>query len=206
MLLHCHAGCEVESVLHAAGLEFKDLYPDGATAIERRPRIVAGEYTYHDANNQPALKVTRYEPKDFRQQRWDGPGWSWQGEKPKLLYRTPELLAEPKRFVLIAEGEKDVDRLVSLGFLATCNPGGAGKWQPGYTEILKGRLIGILSDNDSAGHKHALKLGRDLLQAGCIVRIIPLPDVKEKGDVSDWLDAGHTGEELRAGHRGDKSP
>src|ERR1700722_1457385 len=36
-------------------------------------------------------------------------------------YCRPELLAEPDRTVHVVEGEKDVERLRSLGLVATCN-------------------------------------------------------------------------------------
>jgi len=89
---------------------------------------ITNEYIYHNPDRSPALKIIRYDPKDFRQQVWDGSSWNWKGQKPKLLYHLPELLAEPHRMVLLPEGEKDVDRLTSLGFLASCNPGGSGLW------------------------------------------------------------------------------
>ena len=161
-----------------------------------RPVIVK-EYVYQNSDGHPALKILRYEPKDFRQQVWDGTSWYWKGQKPKLLYHLPELLAEPHRMVLLPEGEKDVDQLISLGFLATCNPGGSGKWEDPYTKTLKGHPVAILPDNDPPGHAHAVKVALVLLKASSEVRIVELPGLNEKEDVSDWLDAGHTREELK---------
>lgn len=40
VLFHCHAGCEPEAVLHAAGLSWSDLYPD---RWEAACRIAAAE-------------------------------------------------------------------------------------------------------------------------------------------------------------------
>ena len=37
VLIHCFAGCEVESVLAAAGLRFSDLYPDKPLGQRLRP-------------------------------------------------------------------------------------------------------------------------------------------------------------------------
>ena len=96
----------------------------------------------------------------------------------------------------MVEGEKDADRLEGLGFLATTNPGGAGKWRGEYTKILKDHPVVIIPDNDDAGREHALQVARKLLQVGCQVRILEL-DVPEKGDVSVWFNIGHTAEELR---------
>lgn len=161
-----------------------------------QPAVVS-EYIYKDGDGQPVLKVIRYQPKAFKQQVWDGTSWNWKGQKPKLLYHLPELLVEPHRMVLLPEGEKDVDRLISLGFLATCNSGGSGKWEDPYTTTLKGHPVAILPDNDPPGHAHAVKVAQALFKAGCEVRVVELPDLKEKKDVSDWLDAEHNPEKLK---------
>ena len=131
------------------------------------------EYIYKDSGGQPALKVLRYEPKSFRQQRWDGTEWDWKGPKPKLLYRLPELLAAPGRWVFLCAGEKDADRLRSLSFVATTNPGGEGNWEDSYTETLKGRSVAILVDNDAKGHKHAIKVATALMDSSrvCVVEL-----------------------------------
>ena len=162
-----------------------------------QPTVVS-EYIYKDSDGQAALRVLRYEPKDFRQQVWDGSSWNWKGQKPKLLYHRPQLLAEPHRMVLLPQGEKDVDRLDSLGFLATCNPGGSGKWEDSYTETLRGHPVAILPDKDPPGHAHAVRVAQALFKAGCEVRVVELPGLTEKEDASDWLDAGHSKEELKA--------
>ena len=69
-------------------------------------------------------------------------------------YRLPELLQSSEQPVLIAGGEKDVDNLRGLGFTATCNHGGEGKWWSELTPYLKGRRVFILCDNDAQGEKH----------------------------------------------------
>ncbi len=89
-----------------------------------------------------------------------------------------------------------MDRLVSLGFLATCNPGGAGKWKEDYCEFLRDRPIVILPDNDDDGQKHAQAVARSLTGIGKIVRIVNLPGLPVKGDISDWRDAGGTRDRL----------
>jgi hypothetical protein len=48
---------------------------------------------------------------------------------PAIPYRLPQLLAAPAgSTVEITEGERDAETLAALGLIATCNPGGAGKW------------------------------------------------------------------------------
>jgi len=196
VLLKCHAGCTVENIVQVLGIKLTDLFPRDPQRSERR-RVVA-EYVYRQPDGTPARKVLKYVPKDFRQQGWNGTEWDWKAPKPKLLYHLPELLAAPKRWVLLCEGERDVDKLTSLGFLATCNPGGAGKWDPSYTETLRGHSVAILPDNDPPGHAHAVKVAQALFKAGCEVRVVELPGLKEKEDISDWLRQGHTSDELKA--------
>ena len=67
---------------------------------------------------------------DFRQRRPDGNGgWIWKVAGIRQVpYRFPRVMAAEE--VLIVEGEKDVHTAEALGYTATCNAGGAGKWRP----------------------------------------------------------------------------
>jgi hypothetical protein len=114
----------------------------------------------------------------------------------RVLYRLPELLAST-RGIVVVEGEKDADRLASLGIVATCNVGGAGKWRAEYADALRGRTVVIIPDNDEPGRRHADDVAQQL-SGSAEVRILELPGLPDKGDVSDWLDAGHSADELRA--------
>jgi hypothetical protein len=89
--------------------------------------------------------------------------------------------------VFITEGEKDVDRLMSLNLCATTNPMGAGKWKRDYSDWLRGRKVAILPDNDEPGRAHAQQVAKCLAGIAASVTILELPDLPEKGDVSDWL-------------------
>ncbi len=113
-------------------------------------------------------------------------------------YRLPELLAAgPATPVYVTEGEKDVDRLRSLGLVAITSPMGAGKWRPEYNSHLQERVVVILPDKDDAGCNHAQKVAQGLHGIAANVKIVELPDLPAKGDVSDWLDAGGTAEHLQ---------
>ena len=51
------------------------------------------------------------------------------GDTPRVLYRPSGAnAADHGSWIFVVEGEKDADNLTALGLLATCNPGGAGKW------------------------------------------------------------------------------
>lgn len=158
-------------------------------------------YPYVDEAGRLVFEAVRWkDPKGFSQRRPDGKGkWAYNlaGIKP-FLYRLPELIeADPAALVVVVEGEKDVDRLRSLGFVSTCNPMGAGKWRAEYASDLKGRRVAILPDNDKAGRDHAQDVSRSLVGVAAEVKVVELPGLPEKGDVSDFLDGGGTAEDLR---------
>lgn len=50
----------------------------------------------------------------------------------------------------------------------------------------------ILPDHDAAGERYAATAARSYLRRMMRVKIVRLPDLPDKGDVSDYLDAGHT--------------
>lgn len=163
-------------------------------------RIVA-EYDYVDEDGELLYQAIRYAPKTFRARRPDGKGgWEWSiSGVSRVLYRLPELLAaDPHETVFVVEGEKDADRLASLGCVATTNIFGAGKWRDEYSETLRGRSVVILPDNDEVGRTHARQVAASLRDVAGSVKVVELPNLPNKGDVSDWLDAGGTVERLRA--------
>lgn len=189
LLLHCHAGCSFESILAAI--------PDSNNGSRRE---ITATYDYCDQDGKLAYQSVRYEPKGFSLRRPDGnDGWEWKlnGSK-RFLYRLPELLkAKREQTILIGEGEKDVDRLAEMGLVATCNPCGAGKWRDDYNESLRGRKVAILPDNDEPGRSHAAQVAASLHGIAASVKVIELPGLPDKGDVSDWLDNGGNLSKLR---------
>lgn len=154
-------------------------------------------YPYQDESGQLLYEVVRYEPKDFAICRPDGKGgriWNLEGVE-RVLYQLPLIIGsavwETVPPVIVVEGEKDADRLVAMGYVATTNSGGAGKWAYDLGRALKGRRVAIISDNDVPGHAHACQVAGSLIYWGASsVRIVHLPGLPEKGDVSDWLDSG----------------
>ncbi|MGI8552810.1 MAG: hypothetical protein ACR2PL_18785, partial [Dehalococcoidia bacterium] len=207
-LLHCFAGCRVDAITQAMGLSLADLFPsvrvthsrNGRSAVGSKPHIVEC-YDYTSAAGELLYQVVRYEPKDFRQRRPDGKGgWLWDMKGvTRVLYRLPDLAnADPLAPCFVVEGERDADRLASLGLIATTNAGGAGKWVAAYSEALRGRHVVVLPDNDEPGRNHAEVVARSLNGVAATVRIVNLPDLPTKGDVSDWLDGGRTVDELQA--------
>jgi hypothetical protein len=167
--------------------------------ISRRARRrIAAIYDYKGENRGLLFQVIRHEPKGFRQRRSDGKGgWTWNLKGvTRVLYRLPELMATPADTgVFIPEGEKDVEALRSIGVVATCNPGGAGKFTPDLKGPLQGRTVVIIADKDELGRRHAQQVAALLYGFAARIRVIEFPgdDIK---DAADWVTAGGTPEEL----------
>jgi hypothetical protein len=200
VLLRCRShGCSAAAICQAIGLQQADLFPPGPG----RMKIVA-TYDYLDASGKLLYQVVRLDPKGFRQRRPDAGskrGWAWNLKGvTRVLYRLPEVLrvVAAGQPVLIVEGEKDADNLARHGLIATTNPGGAGKWREVYSDVLRGAAVVVLPDNDEPGRQHAEQVARSLLARGASVKVVQLPGLPPKGDVSDWLAAGGTPTELLA--------
>lgn len=216
VLLHCFAGCEFSAIVAALGVKKGDLFPVG-----RAPQKVAAgptttrevtSYVYTDADESPLYRAVRFDVLDvagrrigktFRADRHIGanefaPGLN--GTR-RVLYRLPAIIeaVARERAVYIVEGEKDADRLASIGLDATTNQGGAATpWLDDYSTALRGADVVIIPDNDEPGRTHARKVALALHGVAKSVRIVSLPGLPEKGDVSDWLDGGRTRDDLVA--------
>jgi hypothetical protein len=200
VLLKCFAGCETEDIVRAMGLEMKDLF---AKELER-PRlpsrslkpppsgekpVVEKTYSYTDALGREIYQAVRLKPKSFRQRHKSGEEWVWSMDGvERVLYRMPEVVKASE--VWIVEGEKDADNLAALGFCATTNVGGAGKWLDGYTDALAGKDVVICGDNDEPGQKHVRLVFDSVALKARTVRVVKIPGHK---DVSDLIASSNGG-------------
>ena len=194
VLLKCFAGCGAEAVCSALGLTLADLMGEPSSSVSSdMPRIV-DTYDYQDEAGNLLLQVARMQPKTFRQRRKDDYGqWVWSVKGVRVVpYHLPQLLANPDRVVFVVEGEKDVHTLERLGCVATCNAGGAQKWTSDHAAYLQGRDVVILPDNDNPGRQHAEQVAASLGGIACTVKVLPLPGLAEKADVTDWAANGGT--------------
>jgi hypothetical protein len=190
----------------------REKHPPTSRDAESTPREVVA-YSYRDEKGALLYEHVRYEPKTFRFRRVDERGrqvWNLDGVR-RVIYRWPELIAamqalpEDQRVAYIPEGERDVETLRADGLPATCNddgaakPGARPKWRPEFTQQLVTAgvtMAVILPDNDEPGRAHAAAVARSCSAAELKVKVLPLPGLPPKGDVSDWVKAGHTREEL----------
>jgi putative DNA primase/helicase len=176
IVVHCHAGCSADAIVEAMGLTFADLMG--------KPEVVAS-YEYRRADNTTAYVVDRWaNPKTFRVR----------GHLPspaeRVLYQLPAIdwARSAGAVVNVVEGEKDADRLIALGMVATCNVGGAGSWLGHYGESLAGCHVVVWADNDAPGRLHARAVADNVRQYAASVAVV----VPRYGkDVSELLDAGY---------------
>jgi len=159
---------------------------NGANPPTRR-QIVA-TYDYTDEAGELLFQCVRYLPKSFGQRQPDGNGgWMWNLEGVRrVLYRLPEVTKA--QTVTVAEGEKDADNLTELGFTATTNPMGAGKWRHEYSETLRGKdvvIFGDVADKDGAGEKHVAQVIKSLNELAKSIKRVTLPNGFH--DISDFI-------------------
>jgi putative DNA primase/helicase len=153
---------------------------------------------YRNENGEVLYRIARWTRSDGRKSygycRPDGPGrWvDGLGEGERVIYRLPEILAALSRgeTIHVCEGEKKVELLVKLGFEATCNDGGAGKWRSPHTEGLRGaRRVVVWTDQDRSGRAHPEMVARALRDAGSAdIRLPLLPGLAEGEGIDDWLE------------------
>ena len=102
-------------------------------------------------------------------------------------------LTDNTKPVFIVEGEKDVETMEKLGYVATTSPNGAGsKWKKSYTECIKNFDVIILADNDEVGLKYATNIAESIIQTAHSVKLVPsqalYKPLQPKGDISDIVD------------------
>jgi putative DNA primase/helicase len=197
----------IDVVKHYAGKAGVDL---GRIPSKSGGRIEEAHYDYVGSDGSVRYRVWRYRTpngkKTFTQHPPDGRG-GWKhgsgcmdGIEP-VPYRLPGLIASAEAGdpIWIVEGERDADRLADEGLVATTNHQGAqstDRTWPHFLDHFRGRDCLVIPDNDPGGRVHARKVAGYLHGVARSVKVVELPGVGAKGDVSDWLDSGHTIEEL----------
>ena len=224
VLLKCFAGCPTEQVVAEIGLQMKDLFPacqdaslpftsrQQPSTFETADEAIAAygrgtpdhQWVYVDAKGHEVGRTPRWNVAGDKVVRpiSKGPdGWTLTGiPAPRPLFNLPKLLADPAATIFVAEGEKCVDALTSLGFLATTSAGGCSAarltdWSP-----LAGREVVNALDNDAGGEGYAADVTAIVSEREATVRFVRFHDLPEHGDVADLL-AKCTNESDRAALR-----
>lgn len=150
------------------------------------------KYNYVDETGSLLFQTLRYDPKGFSQRR-PGTKQRWINDikgTRLVLYDLPNIISSS--WVIMVEGEKDVLAIKSLGLPGTCNPMGSSvikkqHEEHGILNPLQGKAVAIIPDNDKVGKDHADTIAALLQGIASSIKIVNLPSVPVKGDVSDWL-------------------
>ncbi len=199
-----------QRVAEMAGVNLADFSgPSGPPSNGSDPRPLndrptpTAYYGYCDEKGRRLYEIVRKEwleggvrKKTFSQRYQGADGeWIWKKHPRQVLYRLDRVA--PADEVWLVEGEKDVHSLEKLGLVATTMAGGAkARWQKTFTDALAGKKVWIVPDNDPPGEAHAQK-AYDAIEAVANAVVVRVPGA-EKSDVSDWIKAGGTLEQLLA--------
>ena len=191
ILLKCFAGCSFPEIVSALGMVKRDFCHSSHLKTKQKSKEVC-RYDYRDKNNSRVCSVVRLAPKDFRRLRHEKGRevWNWKGVTPPP-YRLPELVnaISERETVFFVEGEKDVESLMKIGITASTLAGGIGGWDSyDLKDYFNSADLVLIPDNDDAGREGMAKFGERVSRHAKRLRWLELPDLKKKGDVSDWLD------------------
>ena len=213
VLFYCEVGCDWESIVACfTGVTAPSPSVETQPASKKRPTRRVCDYIYATPDGEPIYKVVRMEchdhqsgdPKSFPQYHYkDGRWHSGKGGVDRIFFNLPDLHARSEIDVLyFVEGEKDVERLRSLGHAATCCCQGAGQdfedQHAAHLRELSPKRVVIIADRDDAGLKYAARFS-------WVCERLDIPFSVERGkvqalksDVSDHLDAGYDLDQLES--------
>lgn len=164
--------------------------------------IFKEKFEYKDINGKEVFTVYRFENQDggkvFR------PSYPHEGKRlvalpdgPKPLFRLPELIDAPR--IWVVEGEKCVEKLRSMGLIATTSQGGANAPQTSDWSPLAGKELVLLPDADKPGERFTSKIfdicsNLDPKPRIKMVRLEKIwksdSPIEEGFDVCDWAESG----------------
>lgn len=210
----CHSGCTTEEIATSLGIEVRDLFADSerrerepdrkpskafakaadaVAALEAQHGKRSATWIYANAQGEPVGVIVRWDHahgKTIRPVSRTPGGWIHGGmPTPRLLYRLPDLLAEPESMVFVVEGEKCCEAMRSIGMLATTSPHGSNSFRQADWSTLAGRTVVILPDADKAGVGYAFGVRKELesLQPPAKVKVVELHGLAEGGDIADFI-------------------
>jgi hypothetical protein len=215
-LLICRADCDLKDIVDALDLGMVDLFahnerpsPKAKKATEKSKGEVRtlttdelpdGTYWEFTSPAGEVLYIQRHKREYYRKVGEDQ--WvTYKGvldDIAQVLYGLPELIdgVRSGKTLYHVEGPKDVETARKrLGVVATTS-GSTSSWRPEFRAYYTGADVVVIPDNDDPGRKYAEAVAQDLLQVAKSVKVVHLPDLPKGGDLTDWLDSGHTPEEF----------
>ena len=203
ILFKCHGGCDQQSVFSTIKdmgllpqLPDRPEYLSNVRPIMPAIPILESEWVYTDENEIPLFVKQRYKTFDAKGKTYktlrimaDGSRVGRLGDCRIVPYRLTEVqqAVTAGKVVYIAEGEKAVDALCSLGVTATTSHAGAGGWNPDLNQYFSGANVVVVPDNDTAGWGYAAKIVESLLPVVKSIRVLDLPHLSHKEDAFEWV-------------------
>ena len=195
VVVFCHAdpAHDFRAVCAALGLK-RDNQP--GTSAER-------VWPYRNKGGNVVFEVVRRPGKRYRLRHTTPAGeteWTLPTPGRGLIYRLPEIqkAIDAGSRIVIVEGERDADALVSLGVEATCNAGGANKWYAKHSQAVgNAARIVICGDCDKPGQEHVIKVAAGIRKVSPDAQIRHVTP-EQMGfkvtdnhglDIRDWLSA-----------------
>ena len=210
IVLHCHAGCNNMDILAAVGLTKDDISNKGKTKQGKswRKKIedyikkpIEAVYDYKDATGTYLYSRIRFEGKEIKYAVIDKKNNTYTLKKAEgvksTLYNLPAAIKAIKKDypVYITEGEKDVDTLKNLGFTAV-TAGSVSDWRSEFAHYFTGAMVVILPDNDAPGLELKDKILKSLRAFAHSIKVV-ITSQAEHGDVTDYMNEGHSKEDLQ---------
>lgn len=199
----CHqcqrGGSPADFEMALGSVDFKEAVNTVEEAVGMEaPASTGAHYDYVDEQGRAIIRVHRTMrdgKKSFWQESCQDGAWV-KGTKgvPRFPYRLDEVAFADD--VIIVEGEKCVEALRALGYVATTALGGADGWKPrfGYGAHFTGKRVVIMPDNDAPGEKYGKAAADDIRHVAASLRVARVPAVY--GDIADWIADGATREQI----------
>lgn len=201
LVVQCHAGCTRERIAAGVGRTVADFshHANGAAGD-----VTTTQYEIRDSAGALVAIHVRQNRADGKHMWWKRPDGSRGLGGRKVadlpLYGVEALTSAPDALIIVTEGEKARDALVTRGFLAVATVTGAGV-VPSDESLrpLLARPAALWADADAPGRGHmdgiAARLARLRHRD---VRRIAWPDARGADDAFDFFARGGTVEECHA--------
>lgn len=158
-------------------------------------------YRFEDENNKTLYFTAKFSTPKKKEIRYfsivDGQvKWNRSSDAvPYNFYRLTRALKENKP-IFIVEGEKDVDTISHLGYIATSLKGIKNL----QINIFKNANVYSIADTGEAGEKYQEHIWYELKDKVKHFKVVELPNIDNLGDnadVTDWFKDGHTKDEFK---------
>jgi len=179
VLVHCHAGCDFESIVSAIGLEPADLFGEGGNTATSGYTLESyasdkdlpidflrelGVRSHKRPGKPPCVAIPYFdEDGEFVTERFrTGERFWWPRGSELLPYGLDRLArTNPRRVLLLVEGESDAMTCWLHGIPALGIPG-ARAWRPSWARYLEGRRALAWMEPDAGGRTFIETLRGDL--------------------------------------------